>query len=56
LANAPVTILTTTNLALPVGSWTTAASTQFDADGNILAFPVTVDPALPQNYLLIKAE
>lgn len=56
LPNTPVTILTTTNLALPLGSWTTTATTQFDADGNILAFPVTVDPALPQNYLLIKAE
>jgi hypothetical protein len=51
--NGPVTVLTTENLALPVSSWTTVTTTTFDGSGN-LNLAVTVDPALPQSYFLLK--
>ncbi len=54
VANGAVTVLATTNLALPLASWTTAATGNFDASGN-LSQPVTVDPALPQQYFLLQS-
>jgi len=40
--NGPVTILTSTNLLLPVASWTTVTSTTFDGSGN-LSQSISVD-------------
>lgn len=54
LANGPVTVLTTTNLSLPISEWTTAATSTFDGNGN-LSLPITVDPTLPQNFFLLEA-
>ena len=51
--NGPVTVLTTTNLALPTSSWTTVTTTTFDSNGN-LNLPITVDPTLPQSYFLLQ--
>ena len=53
--NGPVTVLSSTNLALPVSSWTAVTTTTFDGNGN-LNLPVTVDPALPQSYYLLKVQ
>ena len=49
----PVTVLTTTNLALPVSSWTTVTTSAFDGNGN-LNLPITVDPTLRQSYFLLQ--
>jgi hypothetical protein len=54
-ANGPVTVLTSTNLALPVASWTTVTSTTFDGSGN-LSLPITVDPTLPQSFYLLRVD
>lgn len=51
--NAPVTVLTTTNLALPVSSWTTANTGAFDGSGNYTQ-SISVDPTLPQRYYLLQ--
>jgi fibronectin-binding autotransporter adhesin len=53
--SGPVTILTTTNLALPLSSWTTVVKTAFDGSGN-LNYSATVDPTLPQSYFLLQAQ
>lgn len=53
--NGPVNVLTTTNLALPLSSWTTVTTTTFDGSGN-LSLPITVDPALPQSYFLLQGQ
>jgi hypothetical protein len=52
--NGAVTVLTTTNLTLPVSSWTTVTTTTFDASGN-LSVPITVDPAQPQSFFMLQA-
>jgi autotransporter-associated beta strand protein len=51
--NGPVNVLTSTNLTLPLASWTTVTSTTFDGNGN-LNLPITVDPALPQSFYLLQ--
>ena len=53
-ANGPVNVLTTTDLTLPVSSWTVAASTTFTAGGT-LNLQVTVDPTQPQSYFMLQA-
>lgn len=47
-------VLTSTNVALPVASWSNTATGQFDASG---AFNVTlpVNPATPQRFYLLRA-
>ena len=52
--NGPVNVLTTTDLTLPVSSWTTVTTTVFDASGN-LSVPITVDPAQTQSFYLLQA-
>lgn len=52
--NGPVSVLTTTNLTLPLSSWTTVATGNFDPNGN-LNLPITVNPDLPQSYFLLQA-
>jgi hypothetical protein len=49
-----VTVLSTTNLTLPLSTWTPAATGNFDSNGN-LNLPVTVDPTLPQQYFLLQS-
>lgn len=51
--NGPVSILTSTNLVLPLSSWTTVTTTTFDGSGN-LSLPITVDPTLPQSFYLLQ--
>lgn len=53
-ANGPVNVLTTTDLTLPISSWTVAASTTFSASGT-LNLQVTVDPTQPQSYFMLQA-
>jgi autotransporter-associated beta strand protein len=53
--NGLVNVLTTTNLTLPSISWTIAASTMFDGNGN-LTVPITVDPTLPQLFIKLQAQ
>jgi hypothetical protein len=50
----PATVLSTTNLTLPLSSWTMAATGSFDSNGN-LSVPVTVDPTLPQQYFILQS-
>jgi fibronectin-binding autotransporter adhesin len=53
--NATYYILTSTNIALPLSSWTTIQTGNYDGNGNITALPVTVNPALPQSFYLLKS-
>jgi hypothetical protein len=62
--NATVTILSSTNLASPFGSWTVVTNTTFDANGN-LKDPNTGDPGLiitnlvndqPTRFYLLKTQ
>lgn len=52
--NGPVTVLTSTNLASPLNTWTTVTTTTFDGSGN-LSQQITVDPTLPQSFFLLEA-
>jgi fibronectin-binding autotransporter adhesin len=49
-----VNVLTSTNLALPLSSWTVVESATFGGSG-ALSLPVTVDPTLPQSYFVLQA-
>jgi len=53
----PVSVLTTTNVTLPLSSWTTvpAAGGNFDGLGNY-SVVVTVDPTAPQQYFILSAQ
>jgi hypothetical protein len=51
--SGPVVVLTSTNVALPLGSWTPVTTNNFDGSGN-LSLPITVDPTLPQSYYLLQ--
>ena len=53
--NGPVTVLSTTNLTLPLSSWTTVTTGNFDGSGNY-SVSVTADPAAPQEYYLLQAQ
>ncbi len=53
--NAAVNILTSTNLAAPLSTWTLLAQTAFDSNGNITHQEVDgVDPTLPVSYYVIQ--
>jgi fibronectin-binding autotransporter adhesin len=54
LPGGSVNVLTSTNLTLPLSSWTTNATTTFDGSGNLTGFGITVDPALPQSYFILR--
>jgi autotransporter-associated beta strand protein len=53
-ANGPITVLTSTNLALPLSSWTSNSVTAFDGSGNLTGFSITVDPAAPQLFISLQ--
>ena len=53
--NGPYTVLSTTNLALPLGSWTVVGTGNFDGSGN-LSDAITVNPAAPQEFYILEAE
>lgn len=46
-------VLTTTNLIVPLSQWTTNASSQFDDSGNF-AFTNGISPNTPQQFYLLK--
>ncbi len=50
-----VSILSSTNIALPIASWTNAATGNFDGSGNFSA-PVTIDPSVPQQYFIMQTQ
>ena len=52
-SGGPFSILTSTNLTLPLASWTTAQTGDFDGTGSITGFSVTVNPALPQSFFIL---
>lgn len=47
-------VLTTTNLALPLNTWSNTASGQFDANGGF-GVNLLVNPTTPQQYYLLRA-
>lgn len=55
LPNGPVTVLSSTNLALPVADWTVVTTGNFDQSGNYTT-PVTVDPTGPTMYFILSAQ
>ncbi|MDB6017167.1 MAG: Alpha-galactosidase [Pedosphaera sp.] len=46
-------VLASTNVALPLASWTTIATNSFDASGNF-SFTNGVNPALPKQFFIIR--
>ncbi len=53
--NGPASVLSTTNLALPLAQWTTVATGSFDTGGNYSP-TITVNPAAPQAYYILQAQ
>ena len=55
LAGGPVNILTSTNVALPMASWTPVTTNFFDGSGNYTD-TVTVNPASPRQFFILRAQ
>ncbi len=53
-ANGLVNVLTSTNLAAPLSSWTLVAAGAFDNNGNF-STSVSVDPTAPQSFFVLQA-
>jgi hypothetical protein len=54
--NGPYNLLTSTNLSLPLGQWTSVATGNFDANGNLngqTGVSVTVNSASPQQFYIL---
>jgi fibronectin-binding autotransporter adhesin len=54
IPNGNYNVLTTTNLSLPLSSWSVAASGQFDGSGNATGVTITVNPSSSQQYYVIQ--
>jgi hypothetical protein len=48
-------VLTSTNLALPLAQWSVATTTQFDASGNF-SFNAPLDPADERRFYVLRAQ
>jgi hypothetical protein len=55
IPNNGFSVLSTTNLTLPLGSWTNVASGNFDGFGNY-SVPVIVDPTVPTQFFIFNAQ
>jgi autotransporter-associated beta strand protein len=53
--NGPVSVLTSTNLSLPLNTWTTVTNVTFDGSGN-LSQVIVVDPTLRQSFYLLQVQ
>jgi hypothetical protein len=53
ISNGTFTVLTSTNLTLPITNWVPLLTNQFDATGNFL-FTNSVNPALPQRFYMLR--
>jgi hypothetical protein len=53
--NGSYTVLTSTNLASPIVTWTPITSGQFDGSGNLTGLSVTVDPTVDEQFYLLQA-
>jgi fibronectin-binding autotransporter adhesin len=53
--NGPASVLSSTNLALPLAQWTSVATGNFDANGNYSP-TITVNPTAPQAYYILQAQ
>ncbi len=50
-----VSVLTSTNLALPLSQWSVLGTGNFDASGNLSNFYVPVDNTQPQSFYILQA-
>ncbi|HXT12196.1 MAG TPA: autotransporter-associated beta strand repeat-containing protein [Candidatus Angelobacter sp.] len=55
LQGGAVSVLSTTNLSLPVSQWTNVVSGFFDGFGNFTS-PVTVDPTVPTQFFILSVQ
>ena len=53
--NGPVSVLTSTNLSLPLNTWTTVTNVTFDGSGN-LSQVIVVDPTVRQSFYLLQVQ
>jgi autotransporter-associated beta strand protein len=53
--NGAVSVLTSTDVGLPLTGWTNVASGTFDFEGNLTGLPVTVDPTEARRFYLLQA-
>jgi len=53
---APVNVLTTTNLALPLAQWTTNSTTAFDANGNLVNYTISgaLNAGVPRQFFRLS--
>jgi hypothetical protein len=54
-ANGIVIVLTSTNIALPLSSWTPVTTNSFDGSGNLTGLSVPANPAAPEQFYTLKA-
>jgi len=54
-ANYPYTVLTSTDMSLPLSEWTSIATNNFDGNGNF-NFTNSIDPDTPQSYYLLQLQ
>ncbi|MGH7954204.1 MAG: autotransporter-associated beta strand repeat-containing protein, partial [Limisphaerales bacterium] len=52
---SPVSVLTSTNVALPLSSWTQVYSGNFDGSGN-LSTTISADPSQPQQFYILQTQ
>ena len=56
LPNGPVSVFSSTNLALPLSSWTNITTTTFDGSGNLSCRWRSSRATLPQSYFLLLGQ
>lgn len=54
-ANGIVIVLTSTNLMLPLSSWTPVTTNSFDGSGNLTGLSVPANPAAPEQFYILMA-
>jgi hypothetical protein len=52
--NGPLIVLTSTNITLPLSSWTPVATNAFDPNGVITGLMISVDPSVDQEYYTLQ--
>jgi hypothetical protein len=54
--NGTVIVLTSTDLSLPIASWTQVLTSTFDGGGNFTSAPIPVTPGEPKRFFVLLAQ
>jgi autotransporter-associated beta strand protein len=55
VSGGPVNVMTSTNISLPLGSWTPVTTNSFDGNGNY-SEAVTLSPGSPRQFFILKTQ